>query len=232
MKKAFLKVPVCFFFAAIMITSSGCEKNETTATVMLVHAAPGTPNSDLYLQGNLKESNIAYGSNSAYQEVTSKDGGQFTADIRDSIADTSIVSIFNPAWIDRKKYSIVMYGEPSEVAQGIFSDDFSAPTAGKAKVRFIHLSPNAPALDVLANDEEVVTNKVYYGSNSFNASTGFEDVVAGVYKVDLRINGTSNIAFSVNNINFADGKVYTLYAKGFVNGPGYLKLGLGIVENN
>lgn len=55
---------------------------------------------------------------------------------------------------------------------------------------------------------------------------------AGIYDIELRVNGTNNIALSVPNITFADGKAYTIFATGFVNGPGYLKLALGIAENN
>ncbi|MEO6168245.1 MAG: DUF4397 domain-containing protein [Chitinophagales bacterium] len=232
MKKAFLKIWSLIFITLIIVPFLGCKKKEITARVMLVHAAPGTPDADFYLQGDLKQGPIEYGSNSAYQEVTIEEEGQFTSEIKDGNADTIMLSLFNPAWLDGEEYSIVMYGEPSKLDKAIFADDFITPVAGSATVRFIHLSPNAPALDVLANGVEVVTNKEYYGSNIFNGATGFQDVEAGIYDIELRVNGTNIIALSVPNVNFADGKAYTIYAKGFVTGPGYLKLDLGIAVNN
>ncbi|HUM48513.1 MAG TPA: DUF4397 domain-containing protein [Chitinophagales bacterium] len=232
MTKAFLKICSLFFIALIILPFQGCKKKEITASVMLVHGAPGTPEVDLFLQGNLKQSAIAYGSSSAYQEVSIEETEQFTSDIKDTAADTTLLSIFDPEWLDGEKYSIVIYGEPSKLDKGIFSDDYITPAAGSATVRFIHLSPNAPPLDVLANGVVVVTNKEYYGDNVFNGATGFQDVEAGIYDIELRVNGTNNIALSVPNITFADGKAYTIFATGFVNGPGYLKLALGIAENN
>lgn len=67
---------------------------------MLVHGAPGTPDADLFLQGNLKQTAIAYGSSSAYQEVTIEETEQFTCDIKDTAADTTLLSIFDPEWLD------------------------------------------------------------------------------------------------------------------------------------
>ena len=232
MKKAFLKKGGLIFLTLLLFSYHSCKKKEITAQVMFVHGAPGTPAADLYLQGNLKQSAIPYLSNSAYQEVTIEETQQFTSDIKDTAADTTLLSIFNPEWLDGKKYSIVIYGEPSKLDKGIFPDDYLAPASGSATVRFIHLSPNAPPLDVLANGVAVVLNKEYYGDNVFNGTTAFQDVAAGIYDIELRVNGTNIIALSVPNINFADGKAYTIYATGFVNGPGYLKLDLGIAENN
>lgn len=217
---------------SFVLVIAGCNKGKTTVEVMLAHAAPGTVALDFFLQGNKQASQVEFGEHTIYFVSTVNAKDNFTAEVKDFSTDENIATVFNPPLLDAKKYSLFIFGIPGAIKKEFLLDDFAAPEKGHAKVRFIHLSPDAQALDVFANGITVVTNKEYFGDKVFNGATGFQDVGAGIYTVDLKFTSSGDVAGSFPNIDLADGKVYTLYAKGLLSGDGEESFDLGIIQNN
>ena len=91
----------------------------------------------------------------------------------------------------------------------MFGDDNSAPIAGMARVRIIHASPDAPAVDIRAAG--TTTNAV--NGLAFGKSV-YAEVPAGTYQFDLLPAGTSQVAFTTPALRFENGWVYTLVAGG------------------
>jgi len=121
----------------------------------------------------------------------------------------------------------------------VVEDNLAAPAAGKAKVRFLHLAPNAPSVGVY----NTLTNQVLFPNRAFRAtSTGtgatavnfasFTEVDAGIYSLDVRTSATSAPVLAVPGVAFEAGKIYTVYAHGLLNGAGPLALGAGVVVHN
>lgn len=223
------------FYTTIMLSlvmETGCKKDPVSYNVMMVHAATGTEAVDFYLQDNLIASQIPYQGNCSYGLATLEHGDLFKAEVRSSSDGATLATEFNSDLIDGERYSLFIFGTESGFSKEIFNDTYSEPNAGEAMVRFIHLSQDAPAINVLANGAEVVSNKEYYGENIFNGATGFQDVSAGVYNISFQEVSSGNILFSIDNIVFEDGKAYTLYASGLINGTGNETLGLGMVTMN
>jgi hypothetical protein len=106
-------------------------------------------------------------------------------------------------------------------------DDLTTPAAGKAHVRFIHLSPDAPAVDIA-----VVGGPVVFPNSSFKQASAFTPLAAGTYNLEVRVAGTSTVALTLPPITVADGKIYTVFAKGFLSGTGTQALGAEIIVNN
>lgn len=88
-------------------------------------------------------------------------------------------------------------------------DDLSAPAADKAKVRFINLSKDAPALSLRINgkDADLFTNKAFYESTTFAA------VDPGA-SITFNINAANTLKTTLPNVKIEAGKIYTIYAKG------------------
>ena len=103
----------------------------------------------------------------------------------------------------------------------------SAPAAGKAHVRFVHLSPNAPAVDVAVAS----SGAVVFSNKSFKDATAFTPLDAGDYNLDVRVAGTSTVALVLPTITLEAGKIYTVFAKGFLGGAGAQALGAQIIVN-
>jgi hypothetical protein len=89
------------------------------------------------------------------------------------------------------------------------------------------LSPDAPAVDITLTDGTVV-----FGNKSFKEFTAFTPLDAGTYALQVRVAGTSTVALDLGNITVESGKIYTVFAKGFLTGVGQQALGAQIIVNN
>ncbi len=124
------------------------------------------------------------------------------------------------------------------------TDNLAAPAAGNTHIRFFHLATNAPAVWVNVLKTGVTTPVASFANRAFRAvSTGsgttlvnyfaFTPIAAGTYTVEVRTgSATGAIALSVPGVVLADGKIYTIYARGLVRGTGANALGASIITHN
>jgi len=91
----------------------------------------------------------------------------------------------------------------------LIEDDLSDPAADKAKVRFINLSKDAPALNlgIEGKDTDLFTNKAFYEYTAFSAVDPGESVT-------FNIKENTTVKATVPNVKIEKGKIYTIYAKG------------------
>jgi hypothetical protein len=87
-----------------------------------------------------------------------------------------------------------------------------------AHVRFIHLSPDAPAVDVAVTGGDVL-----FGNVAFRGFTAYSPVPAGTYDLEVRLAGTDTVALPLPGINLEEGKVYTVFAMGLAAGDPVLE---------
>ena len=123
------------------------------------------------------------------------------------------------------------------------TDNLAAPAAGNAHVRFFHLAPNGPTvwINVLRTGVTAPVLSVSRAYRAISTGTGaalvnfatFTPIAAGTYTVEVRTSSaTGPLALLVPNVALADGKIYTLYARGLVRGTGANALGAGVVLHN
>ena len=215
--------------AALALTS--CTKDSKTnpvapvpqAQVMVVHASPNAPGVDLLVDGTLAKSNLMFPSNTPYLGVASG-----TRNVKVNVTGTSTTVInANLALTAGTNYSVFACDSVSKIGALVLTDDLTAPAAGKAHVRFVHLSPNAPAVDVA-----VTSGPVLFPNESFKSYSAFTPVTAGTYNLEVRLAGTSTVVLPLPGITLTAGKIYTVFAKGFVGGTGAQALGAQIIVNN
>jgi hypothetical protein len=121
----------------------------------------------------------------------------------------------------------------------VVRDNLAAPAAGMAKVRFFHLAPGAPPVWVnVAGGATLFANRAYRavstgsGNNAIDYAN-FSDVNAGQYDLEVRTGSDSGpVALSVPSVNFEAGKIYTIFARGLVNGAADKALGAGVIQHN
>ena len=83
--------------------------------------------------------------------------------------------------------------------------------AGQARVRVVHASPDAPAVDVALAGGDVLI-----GETSFPDASDYIEVEAGVYDLEVRPAGTTDVALPLAGVEFAAGFVYDVFAVGQV----------------
>ena len=109
-------------------------------------------------------------------------------------------------------HSLVVLGTAANVQSQVLTDDLTAPPQGQAKVRFVHASPNAPAVNVAADDQTLFSNV------SFRTATDYANVPAGSVNLQVSAADTGAVVLTVPDVEFVGRVVYTVYAIGLVNG--------------
>jgi hypothetical protein len=116
-----------------------------------------------------------------------------------------------------------------------FSDNLASPPGGQAKVRFIHVAPNAPRIVVTnpGNDDVVVFSARTYAQTG-TAIQNFTNLTAGTYNLDVRNDAADGkpVILPLTDVLFEAGKIYTVYARGLVGGAGGQELGATIIVHN
>jgi hypothetical protein len=196
---------------------------EDTSSVKVIHASPDAPGVDLVVDGAVAAANLEFPNNTGYLEVNSG-----TRNVIVNVAGTSNSVIAADLTVESGlAYSVFAVDSVSKISAVVLVDDLTPPAANNAHVRFVHLSPNAPAVDITLTDGTVV-----FGNNSFKDATDFTPLAAGSYDLQVRVAGTSIVALELGTISLAEGKIYTVFAKGFLGGSGDQALGAEIIVNN
>ncbi len=213
-----------------MFSVSSCSDDDDDATpagnarLMIVHASPDAPAVDLLLDNSkVNTSPVEFLDNTAYLTVT-----EGTRNIKVNVAGTTTTALAaNLGFTKNKNYTLFAVDSVSKLNALFIEDNLTAPASGKAHVRFIHLSPDAPAVDVALTGGGVVFGKI-----SFKDYTDFTPLDAGTYNLEVRLAGTANVVLPLPGISLTAGKIYTVYAKGFVGGSGDQALNAQIIVNN
>ena len=214
--------------AALALTSCINGKGNPVAPapqahVMVVHASPNAPGVDVLVDGTVAKTNLMYPDNTPYLGVA---GGTRNVKVNVTGTSTTVINANLPLTAG-SSYSVFAVDSVSKIGALVLTDDLAAPAAGKAHVRFVHLSPNAPAVDVA-----VTSGPVLFANESFKGYSAFTPVAAGTYNLEVRLAGTNTVVLPLPGITLSAGKIYTVFAKGFVGGTGAQALGAQIIVNN
>ena len=228
MTKNIFKTTTLFIAAAIISFSSCTKKNDDTtfySSLSVTHASPDAPAVDIYID-NSKVTTTPFSFSNTTGYLKNLISGK--RNIKVNVAGTTTNVINADITFDgNKNYSLFAIDSVSKLSTLLTVDDLTAPAAGKAHVRFIHLSPDAPAVDIA-----VVGGPVVFPNSSFKSVSTFTPLGAGTYNLEVRVAGTTNVALTLPSITLESGKIYTVYAKGFLGGTGAQALDAGIIVNN
>jgi hypothetical protein len=194
-----------------------------SASAMVVHTSPDAPGVDLLVDDAVAGTNLEFPNNTGYLAL--KAG---VRNIKVNVTGTATTVIeADLEFTKNMNYSIFAVDSVANLDALVIEDNLAAPMSGNSHVRFIHLSPNAPAVDITTTSGAIV-----FGDKSFKEYTDFTPLSAGSYDLQVRLQGTSTVVLELPGISLEDGKIYTVFAKGFVGGSGSQSLGAEIIVNN
>ncbi len=193
-----------------------------TSNVMVIHASPDAPAVDLLVDDAVAGSGLAFPNNTDYLAVSA---GSHNLKVNVSGTNTTVIEA-DLDFMRDMYYSVFAIDSVAKIKPLVIEDDLTAPAAGNAHVRFIHLSPNAPAVDITTTNGDIV-----FGNVSFSEYTAFTPLGAGTYNLQVRVQGTDTVVLELPGITLEDGKIYTVFAKGFVGETGSKELGAQIIVN-
>ncbi len=224
MRKA-ISILATAILAVSLVTLSSCEDEPVTVgNVLVVHASPDAPGVDLLIDDvKVNTQPLTYPGNTGYLQAESG-----MRNIKVNVAGTSNSVINGNLDVEEDQYySVFAVDEVEEISVLVLGDDLTPPAAGKAHVRFVHLSPDAPAVDIA-----LVGGAVVFPNVAFKGFTAFTPLDAGVaYNLEVRVAGTSTVALVLPPVTLQAGKIYTVFAKGFLAGTGAQALGAEIIVN-
>lgn len=182
-------------------------KNEMSmGYVRIIHTVPDAPNVDIYVDDDLIVNDLAYGEYTDYLPIPEGTYriALYVAGTRDNPV---LVNMFT---INQDSVSTVaIVGDLSEIGFLAISDANEPIESGRSMVRFFHLSPNAPAVDITLPNGTVIFDNV-----SFKQITPYIDVNPLNYTLEVRVAGTSDVVLTVPDVNLAGDNFYTVYAIG------------------
>lgn len=214
---------------AVSVTSCKDDEEETPApsvdksSVMVTHASPDAPGVDLLVDNTkVNSAALTFPNSTGYLSVNSG-----TRNIKVNVAGTSTTVInADLPLVKNVSYSIFAVNTVASIEPLVIEDDLSAPATGNAHVRFIHLSPDAPAVDIAVDGGAVVFPDV-----TFKEYSDFTPLPAGTYDLEVRVAGTTTVALDLDPIVVEAGKIYTVFARGLLTGTGNQALSAQIIVN-
>lgn len=197
------------------------EVSDKQAKVRAVHASPDAPAVDILVDDAEVAGDVSFPADTGYLSLLAK-----TYNFKVNAANTATSVIDADVALEAgKRYSVIAANLLASIEPLVLDDTTATPAAGKAKLRIVHLSPDAGLVDVLANDAELA------GDVAFKDATGYLEVDAGDYAVKVNAAGTATTAIS-GNVTLLSGKIYSVYAVGSAAGGATNPLDLKVLTDN
>lgn len=191
----------------------GCyrEQPPTNSYLRAFHASPNAPAVDVYINNRLTLRNLAYRQFSEYLPI---EGGTYNIKLFPAGTKQSPVvsqTIFVPG---RSIVTAAAIGKVDNLSLLPIEDKTNIPLIpGKCLVRFVHLSPDAPPVDLTDS-----TGKVIFKNVKYSQVEEYVPFNPGAHSIQLRLSGTENIILRVPRIVLRPRRYYTIYAVGLTKG--------------
>lgn len=204
---------ILFALALCSTILTSCGKTEiadtTISYVRVVNGSPSLATYNVYLSGNIINSAaLPFLGSTSY---TSKSAGAYTLKFTTASSTESLFSkdiTLNPS----TNYSYYLVNKTGQLDGLLISDDLSIPAADKAYIRFVNLSPDASALDLLktGTTTALVPNKAYKTASSYIT------VDAGTISLDVKDTSTGAVKITKTDVALAAGIHYDIICGGLV----------------
>lgn len=187
--------------------------SESFAKIRVLHASPLTAPLDILVNDEPVWRDLRYTNSSVYMETEQMDlqiSIYQTGSTNSPILSTMIQ--LNPNTI----YTLAIAGNRDNIQLIVIEDDPSVPQS-EAKLRFWHLSPNAPAVDIGVKKGDVVFSDI-----SFSALSEYLGLTPMTIDLEVRLAGTKEVVLPLNRVSLKPDLAYTVVAVGNIDEkPGF-----------
>ncbi|MEF8812881.1 MAG: DUF4397 domain-containing protein [Halovenus sp.] len=189
----------------------GEDQPDPTGRLRVAHASPDAPNVDVFLGGTQVLTDVPFGAVSDYLEVPA---GTATAKITPAGDPHTAVFEGDVTVEAGTDYTVAAIGELSEETfRPLVLVDDNSIERGRARVRVVHASPDAPAVDVTLDDAE----STLVDGLAFGEASEYLSFQPGQPTVEVRPDSESNDnPFDAEfDIRLRPNRVYTAFAEGY-----------------
>jgi len=182
------------------------DVTEADATVRVVHASPGSPNVDVLVDGQPVVQDLAFGAATEYLPLK---GGDHKVQVVPTGQNADAALIDTDFSVDSgKAYIFAAVNRLNEIEGEVYDVKLDSIDSGKARVRVIHLSPDAGDVSV-----SVTGGDELWGGVSYRDASDYKDLDAGSYSLDVKGEG-DRVLMSAQNLTLEDGYDYDILALG------------------
>ena len=181
------------------------EIKNNRSLVRVFHAALQAPNVDVYVNDQMVFSNLAFGDFTRYVYL---DEGEYNVAVylagqKDRPVINQMVDV--PS---QQIFTIAATGNLDNLGLLVIPDKVSkSPSQNYSSVRVIHLSPNAPGVDILVDGDTL------FEDISFGEGTDYVDLNPGTYNVNVVLNTDKSVVLPLK-VTLNPDKIYTIYIIG------------------
>jgi hypothetical protein len=180
------------------------------ACVNVIHASPDAPAVDVYVDGAQALSELEFGTASGWVAVPAG-AHQIQVAAAGAAPDSAVIDA-ELTLEEGAAYEIAATGLLAAIAPQVNQVDLGtlgAEDGEMARIRVVHASPDAPAVDVAVKDGDVLIENL-----AFPEASEYLSVPAGSYDLEVRPTGTTDVALDLPGVALEAGTVYTVYAIG------------------
>jgi hypothetical protein len=225
LKSSFKMLFAGLALSAVMASCSKDFDNTPAPAVSglnVIHASPTTELLDFYVnnaRGN--NENFGFTKKLGYYNLYS---GTSKVTITKKGSQTPLAAeSFN--FQPERGYSLFVIGKLDSIKFLMVKDSVSLPGTGKANVRFVNASPDAPALNlsIAGSATDLVTDKAYKQYSEFTTVDAASKVT-----FTAKNKATGAVEATLPNVTIEAGGTYTIWVKGLKAASDSTKLGLAI----
>jgi hypothetical protein len=203
--------------------SVGCGTS-TLPRARVMNASPDSPRIDVLADGITVGSNLPFRAVSGYRRIDDgfNDVLVFAANSNDLLLEGV------PFFGQRQEYTLVVLDFFQFLNAILLTDDNSAPMANDFKLRFIHASPTASAVDVYITvpNADLTVAAPSFANVGFMGFAGYANQPQGAFQLRVTSTGTKNVISDTSALTFMAGQIRTAV---LVNPSGSATEPLGIV---
>ncbi|MEJ5994868.1 DUF4397 domain-containing protein [Pedobacter sp. Du54] len=207
------------FFSCIVILAivslSSCKKEETTAPtgayIRFINASPTLGTFNVYFDDNkVSTAALPFGGTISFANYASGNHTvKYTTATNANAVLTKQISL-----TANKIHSVYLIDKEANLDLLVDVDDASLTSTTKAFVKFINLSPDAPALNLdIKGGANVVKDKPY------KTASPYLQVDPKTYDFDIKDSATGTVKTSLTGVEMAAGRFYTIISRGLLT-PG------------
>ena len=207
--RKFVSLLLAFVMAFSVLGVVGAQ--DADARLRVVHAAPDAPNVDVYANGEAVLTDVPFFTISDYLSVPA---GSYQLQVV-AAGETDLSAAVIDATVDLvagTDYTVAAINTLENIEPLVLEDNNAAPDAGNAHIRFIHASPDAPAVDIRVADGPVLFSNIAFGEVG-----DYTPVAAGTYDLEVVPAGGDEVVLSVPGVTLDEGTVYGVWATGLLD---------------
>ena len=185
------------------------QSNTLPSMLRFLHASPELKDVDIYVNGSRVLRDFSYKTNSSHMQLQP---GKYQVDIYPAGDSVSTVISKKITVEPGRIYTAAIAGPANKLRLLTFDDNPQTPL-GETKARFIHLSPDAPAVDIAGKNGDVIFPNV-----SYKQATTYLALTPMTVTLEAKVAGTKNTVVTIPDVKLEPNNAYTIVAVGTAKG--------------